>query len=45
MTGLAPGVAEHGAGSDGGQAPGLAEEVERALARVLGRSGRPAGIG
>jgi hypothetical protein len=30
---------------DGGVSPGLAEEVELALARVLGRAGRPAGIG
>jgi hypothetical protein len=32
-------------GPDGGLAPGLAEEVELALAKVLGRAGRPAGIG
>jgi hypothetical protein len=30
---------------DLGGTPGLAEEVELALARVLGRSGRPARIG
>jgi hypothetical protein len=30
---------------DDGPTPGLAEEVERALARVLGRAGRTAGIG
>jgi hypothetical protein len=30
---------------DADQAPGLAEEVERALARVLGRAGRTARIG
>lgn len=30
---------------DDGPAPGLAEEVERALARVLGRAGRTARIG
>lgn len=29
----------------GGGTPGLAEDVERALARVLGRAGRTAGIG
>ena len=29
----------------GGETPGLAEDVERALARVLGRAGRTAGIG
>jgi hypothetical protein len=28
-----------------GQTPGLAEEVELALERVLGRAGRPARIG
>jgi hypothetical protein len=28
-----------------GEIPGLAEDVERALARVLGRAGRTAGIG
>jgi hypothetical protein len=28
-----------------GETPGLAEEVELALARVLGRTGRPARIG
>ncbi|MGO9081236.1 MAG: hypothetical protein ACLQDY_19715 [Streptosporangiaceae bacterium] len=30
--------------ADPGSAPGLAEEVELALAKVLGRAGRPAGI-
>jgi len=30
---------------DDGPTPGLAEEVERALAKVLGRAGRTAGIG
>jgi hypothetical protein len=39
----------HGLGQDargpGGETPGLAEDVERALARVLGRAGRTAGIG
>jgi hypothetical protein len=40
----------HADGSDaaeagGGGTPGLAEDVERALARVLGRAGRTAGIG
>ncbi len=30
---------------DEGPTPGLAEEVESALARVLGRAGRPARIG
>ena len=39
--GAAPGDDEPG----GGGTPGLAEEVERALARVLGRAGRPARIG
>jgi hypothetical protein len=34
-----------GAGSGFGEAPGLAEEVELALERVLGRLGRPARIG
>jgi hypothetical protein len=34
-----------GGGPGGGETPGLAEEVERALARVLGRAGRTAGIG
>jgi hypothetical protein len=31
--------------SDLGVTPGLAEEVELALAKVLGRGGRPARIG
>jgi len=39
---LAAGVAP---GPDLAQTPGLAEEVELALARVLGRAGRPARIG
>jgi hypothetical protein len=38
--GIAVGVPD-----DEGAPPGLAEEVERALARVLGRAGRPARIG
>lgn len=33
------------AADDADPTPGLAEEVERALARVLGRAGRTAGIG
>ena len=51
----APGTGSPGAGSPGegerrpepdfGETPGLAEEVELALARVLGRAGRPARIG
>jgi hypothetical protein len=51
----APGAGSLGAGSAGqgeprpepdfGETPGLAEEVELALARVLGRAGRPARIG
>jgi hypothetical protein len=40
----APGIAA-GPAPDLGQTPGLAEEVELALARVLGRAGRPARIG
>jgi hypothetical protein len=44
-----PGAASVGASGgsepDFGETPGLAEEVELALARVLGRSGRPARIG
>ena len=40
VSGIAPGPAP-----DLGQTPGLAEEVELALARVLGRAGRPARIG
>jgi hypothetical protein len=53
--GAAPDAASAGAGSPGegelrpepdfGETPGLAEEVELALARVLGRAGRPARIG
>jgi hypothetical protein len=34
-----------GGDADFGETPGLAEEVELALARVLGRSGKPARIG
>jgi hypothetical protein len=34
-----------GADPDFGETPGLAEEVELALARVLGRAGKPARIG
>lgn len=56
LTGTAaPGAGSPGAGSPGegeprpepdfGETPGLAEEVELALARVLGRAGRPARIG
>ena len=52
ISGAAPGgaAASAGGGSGGGDAdfgetPGLAEEVELALARVLGRSGKPARIG
>ena len=46
----APAVGSPGAGEprpepDFGETPGLAEEVELALARVLGRAGRPARIG
>jgi hypothetical protein len=45
-----PGAAPPGDGEprtepDLGETPGLAEEVELALARVLGRAGRPARIG
>ena len=50
-----PGAGSAGAGSPGegeprpepdfGETPGLAEEVELALERVLGRAGRPARIG
>jgi|SRR6516164_2826012 len=40
VRGIAPGPAP-----DLGGTPGLAEEVELALARVLGRAGRPARIG
>ena len=39
-----PGIAA-GPAPDLGGTPGLAEEVELALARVLGRAGRPARIG
>ena len=41
-TSRAPG---YGSDADGGASPGLAEEVELALARVLGRTRRPAEIG
>jgi hypothetical protein len=41
----APGAAPAGSDTDLGTTPGLAEEVELALAKVLGRSGRPARIG
>jgi hypothetical protein len=41
-----PGPPDPGIGLGGGtESPGLAEEVELALARVLRRSPRPAGIG
>jgi hypothetical protein len=40
-----PGEAEPRPEPDFGETPGLAEEVELALARVLGRAGRPARIG
>jgi hypothetical protein len=40
-----PGEGEPGPEPDFGETPGLAEEVELALARVLGRAGRPARIG
>jgi hypothetical protein len=42
-----PGPADgsHAADAGGSGTPGLAEDVERALARVLGRAGRTAGIG
>ena len=43
-----PGVAataSAGGDADLGETPGLAEEVELALARVLGRAGKPARIG
>jgi hypothetical protein len=43
-TGPEPG-AGFGSELDGGVSPGLAEEVELALARVLGRAGRSAGMG
>jgi hypothetical protein len=52
ISGAAPGGAAGSAGgspvggdADFGETPGLAEEVELALARVLGRSGKPARIG
>jgi hypothetical protein len=41
----APAGGESRAEPDLGETPGLAEEVELALARVLGRTGRPARIG
>jgi hypothetical protein len=40
-----PGEGEPRPEPDFGETPGLAEEVELALARVLGRAGRPARIG
>jgi hypothetical protein len=43
-SGGVPGIAP-GRAPDLGETPGLAEEVELALARVLGRAGRPARIG
>ncbi len=43
-TGEVPGIAP-GPDRDFGETPGLAEEVELALERVLGRAGRPARIG
>jgi hypothetical protein len=43
--GRRPGDSSYGAGPGSGETPGLAEDVERALARVLGRAGRTAGIG
>ena len=42
--GARPGIVA-GMPGDEGPTPGLAEEVESALARVLGRAGRPARIG
>ena len=39
------GSAGDGGAGPGGEIPGLAEDVERALARVLGRAGRTARIG
>jgi hypothetical protein len=53
VPGVAPPVAGPDRGPDGGPdtdpglgaSPGLAEEVELALARVLGRAGNPARIG
>ena len=43
ISGVSP--APSGADEDFAAAPGLAEEVELALARVLGRAGKPARIG
>jgi hypothetical protein len=43
-TGITADVAGRAVGPDAGTAPGLAEEVELALAKVLGRAGRPASI-
>ncbi len=40
-----PAGGPYGGEPGSGEPPGLAEEVERALARVLGRAGRTAGIG
>jgi hypothetical protein len=47
ISGAAPAATSASAGGDAdfAEAPGLAEEVERALARVLGRAGKPARIG
>jgi hypothetical protein len=48
IPGVAPGAAPPGgtrAEPELAETPGLAEEVELALARVLGRAGRPARIG
>src|SRR5208282_2648506 len=42
VPGVTPGI---GPGPEFGETPGLAEEVELALERVLGRAGRPARIG
>jgi hypothetical protein len=44
-TGSVTGPGENRAVPGLGETPGLAEEVELALARVLGRSGKPARIG
>jgi hypothetical protein len=45
VAGAADSGADSGAVPDGEPPPGLAEEVERALERVLGRASRTAGIG
>ncbi len=44
-SGAGAGIVVGGMPDDEGPTPGLAEEVERALARVLGRAGRTARIG